>query len=133
VRMRYRTPGPPTSESRLTCLSRRVTTGQLPTFFGLPPATCTEHSCVALGDECCDYEFAFYAKSHWLPPLAGFVLGCALVALVQHLELTTLVSLLTLPVLGALTGWVVELRRTYEANLRHGDQIKVALQEMAEA
>jgi signal transduction histidine kinase len=133
VRMRYRTMGPPSSESRLTCLSRRVTTGQLPTFFGLPPATCTEHSCVALGDDCCDYDFAFYTKSHWLPPLAGFLLGSGLVALVQHLGLMTLVSLLTLPILGALTGWVVELRRTYEANLRHGDQIKVALQEMAEA
>src|SRR5690606_5515353 len=105
------------------CLLRRTQTAQLPTFFGLPAATYTEHSCVALGDATCDYEFRFYSKGHWLAPVLGFALGAAFLALVAHFEAMAMSSFVTLPLIGMLAGWFLEVRRTYAANLEYGEQI----------
>src|SRR5690606_20125242 len=48
-------------ESRLVCLSRQAAVRTTPTLFlGMPPAKLIEHSCVAHGDERCEYELSWY-------------------------------------------------------------------------
>ena len=70
VRMRYTT-SKPEHETRIVCLGRRHQTAHWSCVWGLPPADVKELSCIANGDDACEYEFTCYQRAGWLPSLVG--------------------------------------------------------------
>jgi signal transduction histidine kinase len=132
VRIRYTSSFRAPDETRLMCLSRRVVTGALPTIFGLPAAECIEHSCIADGDEACEYEFRYYTRGTWLPAVVGFAMGLMVAFAIARAGWIEQSAWVLAPVVGALVGTIYELRRTYRTNLKYGEEIRAALQEIAE-
>jgi len=100
------------AESRLVCLSRQAAIKTVPTLFlGMPPANLIEHSCIAHGDDHCEYEVSWYEPLRLRLIAAGMLAG-ALVALgmpeaIAHPSLAYSV----LPLLGGTLGAALELRR----------------------
>lgn len=66
ARLRYTSTN---AESRLMCLSRQAQAAQIPTLFGLPMAQSSEHSCIARGDDACEYEFSWVLRPRWTVPV----------------------------------------------------------------
>jgi len=128
VRARYTSTVP---EGRLLCLLRQVTVKTLPTLWGLPPASLEETSCIALGDDCCEYQGAWFEAGRWIPAACGLALGvCAAVALIAAGMLGSAGGL-SLALLGAALGHLYELQRVSRANLAFGQQSQAALGELS--
>lgn len=118
-------------ESRPVCIARSTGSSWLPTLFGLPPAHVEEESCIAHGDECCTYVFRFYTRSHWMPALAGALVGVLVAAGIMQLGLGTIVGWISIPLIGALLGLIYELRSTYRLNLSYGERQRDALEALS--
>ncbi|MBW2465169.1 MAG: hypothetical protein JRH11_26205, partial [Deltaproteobacteria bacterium] len=130
VRTRYRSTK---KEHRLVCLSRQGQATMLPRLWGLPKARLVEHSCIAWGDDACEYEIHWYELARWRPILAGLAAGGLAAWAVTYLGLTLPVLVGVLPALGALAGYFYEIRRTNRENLRLGEDYQNALRDaMAE-
>lgn len=114
IRLRYTGSRP---ESRLICLSRQGATAALPTLWGLPRADLVETACVANGDACCEYEVHWADRPRWLASLIGAAAGFAVTMALAAAHLLPVVTSLALPIVGALAGYVLELRRAGRANL----------------
>ena len=131
LRMLYRSTVPE-HESRLVCISRQAQSAAVVTLFGLPPAIVRETSCIALGDDCCDYDYRFYTRSRWMPPVLGGATGLAAAWAMVEAALALPATWVVMPTLFACLGLIYELRRTYQGNLAHGEAIQGALREIAE-
>ncbi len=131
IRTKY-TSTVPEHETRLMCMSRMATSASIPTWFGLPTATVKEHSCIARGDEACVYDYSFYTRGRWLPPVVGALVGLAMAYALVLVGLVLPALWVCLPLMFALVGAVYEARFTYTTNLSHGEQIQAALRETAE-
>lgn len=120
VRVRYETER---SESRLSCLSRQAGLRALPTMFlGMPPAKLVEHSCIAHGDERCEYEMSWYEPLR-LSLLGAGMLAGALVALgLPESFVHPTFAYTVLPLLGGSAGAVLELRRLVNEQARFTGQ-----------
>lgn len=104
------------SESRLMCLSRQAQIRELPTLWGLPPASIVEQSCIAHGDRECGYLVRVYEHRRWLPMAMGAAFGGACAA-GAHFAFAPVPHLSwVLPALGAVAGYLLELRRSLHAN-----------------
>ncbi len=117
-------------ESRLMCLSRQAHTANFPTLWGLPPAYLTEKSCIAHGDQCCEYEVRIHQHRRDLPVLAGVLLGLVLGLIFTQLDFAIPLMSMT-GVLGGVVGYALELRRTNRANLRFGQDLQGAFTAVA--
>jgi len=102
-------------ESRLMCQLRQVGWTIGPTFWDQPPAQLEEHACVARGDAYCEYDLQWLERTNVLAPIVGGLGGAALAVglLAAHANSP---ATLALPFVGALLGWVLELRRSAGAN-----------------
>ena len=117
-------------EQRLFCLLRQAMGRAMPTLWGLPPAHFTEGTCIARGDDACEYTLRWYERRRWLPILVG--LGVGAVAGVGAYFAGLGASLAaSLPVLGSAIGWIHELRAINAANIVVGEQVQEALTELA--
>ncbi|MBK7402086.1 MAG: HAMP domain-containing histidine kinase [Myxococcales bacterium] len=116
-------------EGRLVCLSRQAQMAAMPTIWGLPPARLIEQGCQANGDGACVYRLEWLESRRWMPSALGLAIGAApLVAL--HPGNAAALGLACLPVIGALLGYVYELRRTSRKNLDTSGQLNEALAEV---
>lgn len=120
-------------ESRLVCLSRQGQAAALPTLWGLPPAAFEEHSCIAAGDECCEYRISWHEARRRTPVFIGLGIGLAVAATLAAANISAVASWVTLPILGALLGWVKETQRTHGAHLSAATEQQDALRAMAES
>jgi signal transduction histidine kinase len=127
--VRYRTTA---SESRLMCLSRQAQWAAGPTMWGLPAAQLTEHGCVANGDEFCEYHLTWFERSRRLPILIGLVIGIGAALLARGSASANMILVVALPLLGAVTGYVLELRRTAVINLKLGQDMNRVLRDLGE-
>lgn len=119
VRVRYTTQH---DESRLSCLSRQAQLKMGPTLFlGMAPAKLSERSCVAHGDDCCEYDLSWYEPVRLRFVLAGVALGAGVAALLPTSWVLPALSFSLLPLLGGIAGASVELRRLLDEHLRFSD------------
>lgn len=121
----------PELETDLTCVSRRAQSASIPKLFGFPAATVEHPQCIARGDDACVSTYHFYTRPQHLPVLLGVGLGFVLTWLLVRMSLASSALWVVVPALCGTLGLVWELRRTYRANLAHGEHLQVALQEMA--
>ncbi len=91
----------------------------------------TETSCIANGDDCCEYHLRWYQHRRWQPIAAGLVSGALAAAGLGLAGLVALPLWVMLPLLGVLAGYAFELRRTNRANLKIGEESNEALRELA--
>jgi signal transduction histidine kinase len=119
-------------ESRALCLSRQAQTSAVPTFFGLPPCSVHETSCIARGDDCCTYEFRYFSRSRWAPTILGGLAGVGIAWALSLVDLASLPAWTVLPMICGLVGTIIELVRTYRGNLAYAEEVRAAMQEMAE-
>lgn len=109
TRVIYRTTKP---ESRLVCLSRQGPMCSMPTLFlGMPPAKLVEHACVAWGDDRCEYELSWNQPLRYRLLAAGMLVGGLIAAGLPPSLAHPSLSFTLLPLLGAATGAIGELRR----------------------
>ena len=125
---RYRTRRP---ESRLMCISRQVAWASAPTVWGNPPAQLTEASCVANGDDYCEYHLRWFERSRALPIVAGSLLGLGVAALVAGLH-ANWSAWPALPLFGAALAYARELRRTTAQNLGFAQQLNEVTRELGQ-
>lgn len=126
VTMRYRSDKP---EGRLFCLLRQAQGAALPTIWRLPPAHLEERSCLADGDECCEYHIRWFLRPRWISDVVGALLGGAAAwgAVVLGGQLPSV--WLVLPLMGALLGRLFETRRVNMLNTGVANEIQQALRE----
>ncbi len=127
-------------ESRLMCLGRQAQCKFMPTLWNLPAAHLQEHSCIARGDSCCEYEIRVFQPRGLLKPVIGGALGVTLAWLGVHLGLAAIPAgslWFILPAMGFLVGHLLELRRTNRVNLdvaeEMNEELRRLLRENAEA
>ncbi len=120
-------------ESRLMCQLRQVGWTIGPTFWDQPPARLEEHACVAKGDAYCEYDLRWLERTNVLAPVAGAVAGAAFAAGLFAANATTLSTSLAVPVVGALVGWALELRRAGKANLAFVNQAHQVVRELGQS
>lgn len=118
-------------ESRLMCVVRQAQSAALPTLWGLPPANVREHSCLAHGDEACEFTLRWYEKRRWLPDAAGLVTGATVAAVCGLAGIDTMPIWVSFPLLGMALGRIYELNRTNKANVHVGMDIQEALRSFA--
>lgn len=127
VRVRYKSTR---AEHRLFCRMRQAMGAAMPTLWGLPPAHLTEGTCIARGDDACEYTLRWYERRRWLPILVGLGVGAGAGAASFYAGLgVPLVAVL--PVIGGAVGRIYELSRVNVANIAAGAEIQSALTELA--
>lgn len=130
IRLRYRTTR---AESRLMCLSRQAQLRAGPTlYWGMAPAALEEHSCVAHGDDCCDYTLRWYEPVRWRGPLFGALAGLLLALVLRPLAWpATWVVWMVCGSLGLLAGLLLEQRRLVGDHLRFAEGTNRELEHLA--
>lgn len=119
------------SESRLNCLSRQAQLTSLPTvFLGMAPAKLKEHSCVAHGDECCEYELSWYEplRLRWVG--AGAAIGGLVGLALPEAAVLPWVTITALGALGGATGIGLELTRLLGEQRRFGDATTIEMEKV---
>lgn len=114
------------SESKLMCLSRQGQMVHLPEMWNLPRAHLTERSCIAHGDDACEYVLNLYEPNRWLPVAIGLVAGMAAAFGLGQLELGSHMTMMAFALLGGGGGHLLELRRTNRLNSAAGREINHA-------
>jgi signal transduction histidine kinase len=117
--------------SRLTCLIRHAQSEALPTMWGLPPAHLRETSCVAWGDATCELRAHFYEARRWLPVLLGAGLFAGVGLLLVRIGLAFVPTPVAMGVLGALLGYLFEIRRTDRVNEQTREEVMSAFRQLA--
>jgi hypothetical protein len=112
-------------ESRLLCLSRQMQCAALPGLFGLPEAHVRELSCIARGDDCCEYEFTWINRRKWALPLLGVLLGAGLAYFLPSMGPMTY----SVPLIAGLIGHIVERHRVATDNEQTMTEIVSALRQ----
>jgi signal transduction histidine kinase len=120
------------AESKLACVTRRASLSVLPVLWGLPRARVESKKCVAHGDDCCVYDITVYETSRRLPAALGALAGAVMAGLGLALESHFHGAWLFLPVMGALIGHILELRRVNRHNIAAGERSHELLRELAE-
>lgn len=126
--VRYRSTLP---ESRLMCLSRQVGWMRGPTMWNLPPAQLHERSCIANGDECCEYDLRWFESWRFFPVLIGLAVGVAAAWGTQFVS-AAVALWVAFPTLGAAMGYVLELRRMHGVNLKLGQELNDVLRDLGQ-
>lgn len=118
-------------ESRLTCLSRQAAAKTTPTLFlGMPPAKLVEHSCVAHGDERCDYELSWYEPLRLRLIAAGGAMGALLALALPDGAALPALSFTLLPLIGAMTGGLFEMRRLLYEQRAFADETSMEMEKI---
>ena len=102
------------SESRLMCLSRQAQQRVLPeVWWSASPAQIEEHSCLAHGDDSCEYTVRWDEAFQMRGLVAGLIAGLAAAAALTAIEPGIAVGLtyVGLAVFGLFCGTTYELRR----------------------
>jgi len=119
------------AESRLMCLSRHAAWVFGPTMWNMPRARLEEHGCVAHGDPYCEYRLRWFDRSRRYPILLGLVAG-GLGAFAFAQAHAAWLAPLTLPMLGGLLGYVIELRRASRANVKFAEEVNQVLRQLGQ-
>jgi len=127
VRFRSKT----TTYSRLTCLVRQAQSCELPAFWGLPPAYVRESACIAKGDATCELHYHWYVARRWLPVVAGSLLAALVGVALARFSLPSVPTPLAMAALGAVIGYLLELRRAERANDGTRREVMEAFQQLA--
>lgn len=128
IRMVYETQR---SESRLNCLSRQAQLTTLPTvFLGMAPAKLKEHSCVAHGDERCEYELSWYEPLRLRWVAAGAAIGGLIGLALPEAAMLPWVTTAALGALGGATGVGLELMRLLGEQRRFGDATTIEMEKV---
>ncbi len=115
VRIRYNTER---SESRLACLSRQAAMRNSPTLFmGMAQGKLRESACVAHGDEHCEYDLSWYEPLRLRWVVSGLLIGMLVAALLPAAWAHPALAWSALPLLGALVGIAMEMRRVLDAHV----------------
>lgn len=118
-------------ESRLTCLSRQAAAKTTPTLFlGMPPAKLVEHSCVAHGDDRCDYELTWYEPLRLRFIGAGAVAGALLAMALPAALAQPSLSFTALPLMGAMLGGMLEMRRLLYEQRAFADETTMEMEKV---
>jgi signal transduction histidine kinase len=123
-------------ESRLMCLSRHAQLRVGPTvYWGMAPARLEETSCIAHGDEYCEYGLRWYQPIRWRGPLSGALLGAVTAAVLLTLEtgLALQLALGSLPLLGMLVGLILEQRRLVADHMVFAEETNRELEHLVQA
>jgi signal transduction histidine kinase len=128
LRARYHSDYP---ENRELCLSRQGFTSQLPTLWGLPPATFREHACIADGDDYCDYEIEWREHRRFWPQLVGLGIGGLLAAGAAVMTAGSALPWLALPLAGWALGMALESNRANALNNQALVDTQEALRDLA--
>jgi hypothetical protein len=127
VRLLYRTTRP---ESRLMCLSRYAQIRSVPRLWGLPHAQVEDTSCVARGDACCTYEVRLREDRRWLVTTA-VTAGLATVGIIVQRAFGLPVQWYWLALVGAVLGYLYEVRRVAVANQKSRQGLEETYAEIA--
>ncbi|MCX4243024.1 sensor histidine kinase [Paraliomyxa miuraensis] len=118
-------------ESRLVCLSRQAAIRNTPTLFlGMPPAKLVEHSCVAHGDERCEYEMSWYEPLRLRLVGAGALIGLLVALGLPEGVAEPFLSLSSLSLLGGMTGALLEMRRLLHEQRRFADETTLEMEKI---
>jgi signal transduction histidine kinase len=129
LRFTYRSEKP--EPGVLLCISRLAMIEEAPTLWGLPRAHVEHPRCMGHGDELCEYVVHLYESRRWVPALLGLMLGAAFAWVARSVGFVELPTAVALPVLGVLSGALLELGRAHRANLQVGRNINEAYLQMA--
>lgn len=119
------------TESRLMCLSRQASLVYGPTMWGMPLAQLTEKGCIANGDPYCEYHLRWYARGRLYPIALGTVVGALGAFLLTTLH-APLFGAVSLPILGAAIGHILDLRKVSATNLRFASDVNDVLRELGQ-
>jgi len=119
------------AESKLMCLSRQIQWVKGPEMWGLPPAQLEEHTCIATGDDHCEYHLRWFESWRVLPVVVGFAVGLAFAFAARYLDGTVL-AWISMPLLGAAIGHVLELRRMHRANIGMSEELNTVLRDLGQ-
>jgi signal transduction histidine kinase len=114
------------SESKLMCLSRQGQMVHLPEMWNMPRAHLVEKSCIAHGDDACEYVLNLYEPNRWLPIAVGLAAGVGAAFGLGQLELGSHLTMLAFGLIGGGAGHLLELRRTNRLNSAAGREINSA-------
>jgi len=128
VHLRYRGARP---ESRLMCLSRQAQGSAIPSLWNMPAAKFTESACVARGDPSCEYHIKLHETATWVPAIGGLLLGLGLAFAATAAGMAAPPLWVSLPLLGAAVGHIMELRRTNGANVAMSEEVHQAIEDIA--
>lgn len=118
-------------ESRLVCLSRQAAIRNTPTLFlGMPPAKLIEHSCVAHGDERCEYEMSWYEPLRLRLVIAGVAAGSLLALGLPEAVANPLLSFSVLSLLGGMIGASAEMRRLLHEQRKFADDTTLEMEKV---
>lgn len=117
-------------ETRLMCRSRMASLTAVPTLWDLPRALLEAKRCVHDGHPCCEYELTVYESSRRFPAALGAFLGTAASAIALALDGGAAWVLLP-PLLGAVTGHLLETSRVNRHNLATGERAHEVLRGIA--
>ena len=119
-------------ESRLMCLARQGHVTTIPTLWGMPKAKLREGSCIAHGDDRCEYHLAWQSPGSWWHPLLGGMTGAGISAAAVAAGAEPSPALAAWPVVFALVGAIHDLWRRNGEYLQVLQQTNEALREIAE-
>ena len=119
-------------ESRLMCLSRTSQMAMMPAIWGLPKAEIEEHSCIAHGDECCEYILRWQDHLHTLRVASGAALALTVALPLYLATIIPVFVLIGMVCVGLLGGYTLELARHYRTTLLDGEDANQNLRELAE-
>lgn len=115
LKVRYHTT---VHESRLACLSRQAAGKTTPTLFtGMGAAQLTEKSCVAHGDDFCEYHLTWHEPVRLARVLLGSGLGLAAAIALPASLVHPVLAFTLLPLFGALAGSGLEMRRLLDEHV----------------
>ncbi|MFH1811289.1 MAG: ATP-binding protein [Pseudomonadota bacterium] len=129
MRARYLSDQP---ESRWLCLVRQANIAGLPTLWGLPRPHFVEHSCMARGDACCEYEGWWPARRGWLWPLLAALVGGGLGLSLGVSGVAPWVLAPLLALLGGGGAGYLDLLRTQRQNQNVAQRSVEAVRQLAE-
>lgn len=119
-------------EGRHLCLLRQANFIAMPTFWGLPPARFVEKSCLARGDDACEYDVGWAQPSRRWPLLLGLCVGLACgLGCIEANVLSSFSGAALASVCGATLGQLWELRRANRDNLEFAKESHGALEQLA--
>ena len=120
-------------ESRLMCLARQGHLIAMPTLWGMPKARLREGSCIAHGDDRCEYHLAWQTPGSWWRPMLGGLIGAAASGgMVAAGFEPSLGWLAAGPTFGTMAGAIHDLWRRNGEYLVVLQQANEALREIAE-
>ena len=119
-------------ESADMCLSRRLAWELVPTLHGVPAAHVVEKTCVARGDDFCEYHLTWVDNRAVASLLGGLALGIGAAGVAHHFD-PSLVGGAALVLLGLGAGYATDLRRKVLGSVKQAAVASAELRKVGES